>query len=350
MRVVVDAAGRSVAVPRRVSRAVLAEGRILYALAILETEDPFARLAGWADDLAKFDPDAFRRYKARFPGLARLAVFGNAYASDFSVERAAAIDADLVIFPLGLQPRLAEGGVLDRLDRAGIPFIFVDFLDDPVRNAAISIRALGAAFDREARAESFVAFHEAELGRVATRIAAIPLERRPLVFVERAAGYAPECCQTFGPFNYGQFVALAGGRNWGSARFSGFGGKVNPEAVFVDPIDVVIGTGANWSEAVPDTTAVLLGYDAKPAAVQARLAALAARPGWRDMQAVRERRFFSIYHQFYNGPYFVVAIQAMAKWLHPEAFADLDPVQTFATLHRRFLPIEFEGVFWSGLP
>ena len=101
---------------------------------------------------------------------------------------------------------------------------------------------------------------------------------------------------------------------------------------------------------MPDTTAVLLGYDAKPAAVQARLAALAARPGWRDMQAVRERRFFSIYHQFYNGPYFVVAIQAMAKWLHPEAFADLDPVQTFATLHRRFLPIEFEGVFWSGLP
>jgi iron complex transport system substrate-binding protein len=35
-------------------------------------------------------------------------------------------------------------------------------------------------------------------------------------------------------------------------------------------------------------------------------------------------------------------VQWIAKWLHPDLFADLDPDATFAEYHRRFLPIDYK--------
>ncbi|MEY4561097.1 MAG: hypothetical protein RLZZ618_374, partial [Pseudomonadota bacterium] len=43
----------------------------------------------------------------------------------------------------------------------------------------------------------------------------------------------------------------------------------------------------------------------------------------------------------------VVAVQAMAKWLHPTLFADLDPRQTLQEMHTRFQPIELQGEYWT---
>jgi hypothetical protein len=94
---------------------------------------------------------------------------------------------------------------------------------------------------------------------------------------------------------------------------------------------------------------VLFGYEATPAAVQERLAVLAARPGWPEMSAVKNGQFDSIDHQFYSSPYHFVAMQAFAKWMHPNLFADLDPEATMKELHGRFLPIDYSGVFWRTL-
>lgn len=112
---------------------------------------------------------------------------------------------------------------------------------------------------------------------------------------------------------------------------------------------MIIGTGANWAEANPATTAVLFGYEANNAMVQDRLGALASRAGWPELSAVKTGRFHSIYHQFYNSPYHFVAMQAFAKWLHPELFEDIDPNATMIELHNKFLPIDYSGVFWGSL-
>ena len=108
-------------------------------------------------------------------------------------------------------------------------------------------------------------------------------------------------------------------------------------------------TGANWSEANPQTTAVLLGYEARPEHVQERMRALAGRRGFDQLKAVKDKRFYSVYHQFYNSPYHFVALQAFAKWFYPDEFADVDPVGNFRALHDSFLPVDYSGVFWSAL-
>ena len=100
---------------------------------------------------------------------------------------------------------------------------------------------------------------------------------------------------------------------------------------------------------MPNTTAVLLGYEGTEDDAQKRLKALAARPGWETLKAVKSKQFFSIYHQYYNSPYHFIAVQAFAKWFYPEDFKDVDPMATQAELHERFLPIENSGLFWTRL-
>jgi iron complex transport system substrate-binding protein len=42
-------------------------------------------------------------------------------------------------------------------------------------------------------------------------------------------------------------------------------------------------------------------------------------------------------------------LQQVAKWLHPDLFAWLDPEATFRELHVRFLPVSYQPGYWVGL-
>lgn len=348
---VTDIAGRTVEVEKDPARIVLGEGRLIYSLAMLDREDPFVRVAGWKDDLILYDPDAYRKYLAIFPEAEAIPRLGSPYSDEWSLETVISLGTELVVMNLGELAQARESGILEKLDAAGIGTVFVDFRVNPTENTVPSIQLLGRVLDRRDEADAFTDFYNAQMHAIDTRVDEISMEERPVVFIEQAAGIDPEqaCCRTFGGANLGCLVDLAGGRNWGSSRVAGVGSDVSFEAVLTDDPPIVIGTGANWSESTPATTAVLFGYEATPEAVQARLAALADRSGFAEMEAVKTGRFHSIYHQFYNSPYHFVAMQAFAKWIHPDLFADLDPDATMRELHERFLPIDYSGVFWATL-
>ncbi|MEW7006252.1 MULTISPECIES: ABC transporter substrate-binding protein [unclassified Lentilitoribacter] len=348
---VTDVAGRTVEVKKGVKRVILGEGRMMYSVAILDRENPFERIIGWKDDLIKYDPDAFEKYKAKFPGKTEnIKNFGSPYSGDFSIESAISLDADLVILNLGNLFKAEETGLIEKLEKVGIPVIFVDFRKRPTQNTVPSLMLMGRVFDKQDEAQKFVDYYIMQMRRVTNIVDNMDNDQRPLVFIENAPGWNPEfCCKTYGGANFGRLVDEAGGVNWGTQKFPGFSGEASFEAVLADNPEIVIGTGANWSVNRPSVTSVLLGYDATDAAVQERLKGLADRKGWSSMDAVTGKRFHSVYHQFYNSPYHFVALQAFAKWFHPEEFSDLDPEETFKELHDQFLPIEASGVFWATL-
>jgi iron complex transport system substrate-binding protein len=94
---------------------------------------------------------------------------------------------------------------------------------------------------------------------------------------------------------------------------------------------------------------VWLGYDMSEEKAREQLTGLMQRTGFPELKAVKDNSVMAVYHQFYQSPYHFVAVQALAKWLHPEKFADLDPQATFKELHEKFLPIDVSGVFWTTL-
>lgn len=347
---VTDLAGRTVEVEKDPSAIVLGEGRMIYTLALLDRENPFERVVGWKNDMILYDPDAWRKYEEKFPEATDIQRLGSPYSDEWNLEAVISSGTEVVFMNLGNLLKAQESGIIEKLEEAGVATVFVDFRQDPTQNTVPSIQLLGRILDERDNADAFTDYYNAQMKRIYAAVDGIPAEDRPVVFIERAAGYNPnKCCGTFGSANLGRLVELAGGLNWGSQKFPGFGGNVSLEAVFADDPAVIIGTGANWAEANPETTAVLFGYEASKDGVQERLGALAEREGWSELQAVKTGRFHSIYHQFYNSPYHFVAMQAFAKWLHPELFEDLDPEATMTELHQRFLPIDYSGVFWASL-
>ena len=54
------------------------------------------------------------------------------------------------------------------------------------------------------------------------------------------------------------------------------------------------------------------------------LGLLVARPGFDTIKAIRDGRIHGISHNYYDSPYNIVAIEAMAKWFYPAQFKDLD--------------------------
>lgn len=347
---VTDIAGRTVEVEKDPSAIVLGEGRMIYSIAMLDREDPFARVAGWKNDMILYDPDAYDKYSAAFPGAEDVPRLGSPYSDEWNLESVISLGTEVVFMNLESLAQARQSGIIGKLEEAGIATVFIDFRQAPTQNTVPSIQLMGRILDKRDAADAFSDFYQAEMKRIYAEVQEIPADDRPVVFIESAAGYSPgECCETFGSANLGRLVELAGGRHWGSEKLPGVRGQVSLEAIFADDPDVIIGTGANWTDANPSTTAVLFGYDASESMVQERLGNLAARDGWSELSAVKNGRFHSIYHQFYNSPYHFVAMQVFAKWMYPDRFADLDPEATMKELHERFLPIDYSGEFWGTL-
>ncbi|UZF91409.1 ABC transporter substrate-binding protein [Bosea sp. NBC_00550] len=345
---VTDLAGRVVKVTRDPSKIVLSEGRQLYTLAMLDREDPFKRVVGWGNDLIQNDPGAWAKYLAKFPKAKDVADMGNPFAADVSMEKIASLGTEVYILDLSNYFKAQETGLLGKLEKAGIATVFVDFRQDPTQNVLPSVQLLGRVLGREKEANAFADYYMQQTRRIYARVGSIPDKKKPMVFVERAAGLLP-CCATFGPFNFGRFIEEAGGRNWGSQFFSAFQAEAAQEKVLSDNPDVYFLTGANWYGSNPGSTAVSLGYDATPEKVQKEMSALMQRPGFQQLKAVQGKKVMAFYHQFYDAPYYFVAELAMAKELYPDLFKDLDPEVVFKEFHEKFLPIAYSGVFWAKL-
>ncbi len=346
-----DIAGRQVTLDERPDKIILGEGRMMYAIAAITDGNPFESIVGWKDDLVQYDPDAFRKFAAAFPAeTERLINFGNPYAGDFSIEGVLEADADLVLLDSANLFKAEETGLIEKLDKAGVPVVFIDFRRNATENAVPSLLILGRILGEEAGAAKFIDFYIAEMRKVTNVVDTIPAEDRPLVVVENAAGWQPDfCCWSFGPYNYGRFVELAGGVNYASTLANAYSVTLSMEGVLEADPDHVIGTGANWAESKPEVTSTLLGYEGDAAVNAEKIAALAARSGFDQLRAVKEGNYHSIYHQFYNSPYHFVAVQQIAKWLYPDEFEDLDPLETLNRLHTEFMPFEASGQFWLSV-
>jgi iron complex transport system substrate-binding protein len=345
---VTDIVGRSVTLQAPVRSMILSEGRALYIVAPLDRDDPFARVAGWADDLRINDFDTYEKYREKYPNLTKIPVFGNVAQGAFSVEQAIAVNPDLMVLTYDSYVGAKETGLIDKLASAGIPSIVIDFRQYPLENTVPSITLMGRVMGREERAQQLADFYTENVNLVYSRIEKVK-QPKPVTFLYRAAGLV-DCCGTFGSANMGLLIERAGGVNLGSKFLPGFNGTLNPEQVIVSNPEVIIVTGSNWTNSRPEGGFVTLGYSTSAALAQEQLRSLVnGTPGWQSLAAVQSGRVYAVWHQFYISPYQFVPLMQFAKWLYPDAFADVDPEAVYREFHQRFLPIEYSGTFWTAI-
>ncbi len=345
---VTDIAGRQITLDAPAERVILGEGRQIYLLGMLEPDAPLAHVVGWREDFSQADPDNYQRYLERFPEMASIPTFGGFKDGTFDVEQAASLNPDLILMNIEAKAATEDAAYDDKLAELDIPIVYVDFREDPIENTIPSMRLIGQLMNDEAAAEEFITFAEAQLARV-TEVIEQANPERPRVFVDRAGGYSDECCMSFGPANFGEYVTLAGGTNIADGIIPASFGNLNPEQIIAANPQHVVVTGGSWDAYVPGGDWVGVGPGADQAQAREKLQALTTRTAMTGVDAVETGNVHAIWHQFYNSPYYFVAVQQLAKWFHPELFEDLDPEATLEELHDRFLPIDYQPGYWITL-
>ncbi|NHQ86733.1 ABC transporter substrate-binding protein [Iodobacter sp. HSC-16F04] len=341
-----DLAGRTVVLPARAERIILGEGRMLASLAILDRELPAKRVVGMLGDFEQLDPGSYEQYRKVYPKLDQITRLGRSSQS-FSVEEAIGLKPQLAIFSLrGHGPDASDQATLQRLSKAGITVIYVDFTKDPLRNTEASIRVLGQALGKVKAAEEYIAFYREEMAKVSQGLAGV--SHKPKVFLESRVGLSNGCCETITHGMLGRFVDAAGGDNIANALVPGSHGTVSVEYLLQSQPEVYIGTGIGnpLTARQSGSPRIALGAGIDEATAKASLQRSLGRTGIAQLTAVRQGRAYAISHQFNYSAANVAAVQAMAKWLYPARFEQLNPQATLQNFYKRFQPVPLQGTFW----
>lgn len=345
---ITDILGRKVSVANTINGIILGESRFIPALGIVVEDAAISRIKGMQADLKQYDPATWAVYAQRFPAIEKIPLVGRGEASSFSVEKTISLMPDVAIFGIsGHGPSPHEKEMLSQLEAAGIPVVFIDFREAPLEHTQKSVRILGQLFGNEKAAEAFSERYEKTLNLVRERVKIIPTEKRPSVFLHSKVGLFPECCETMGATMLGTLLTMAGGRHIGAELIPGNVGNVNIEHLLTHQPDkylaTAIGSAKQNGAASPF---VMLGPDVSENQARDSLKRAANSMAVRNLSAVQEGNMFGVWHHFYNSPFNVTALAALAEWLHPDIFNDLDAQALLKDFYRDFQPVPFQGVYW----
>lgn len=342
---VTDVLGRKVEVSGNAQRVVLGEGRLFFALALLDRDNPFQRVVGWQNDVRLLDPHTFDVYAQRLPQVQQIPLIGQASEQSVSAEQILALKPDLAVFSIAGEGPTQHSPIADILAAAGVPVLFVDFRVHPIEGVRTSLTALGAALGRQAEADQYLKFYDAHLQRIRDGVAGLDDAHKPSVFLELLAGVWQAPGHTTGKSGLGSVIDTVGGRNIAAGVVPGALGDISVEYALSAKPDLYIATGNRQP-------GLILGAGVSQQQARESLGKVLQRPEFASLDAIRNGKAHGLWHDFYNSPFNILAIEAMARWVHPERFADLDPAQTQAQINQDFLRIGLDGTYWvdAGKP
>lgn len=333
-----DIVGREVTLAVPAKRVIIGEGRQLLTLSLLHP-DPVSILAGWAGDFKISGGKLYEAYLEQYPALANVPLIGVSGKETVSTEQMIALKPDLAIFGSGSHgPDSKSANVIRQLEAAGIPIIFIDFRLHPFKNTIPSMEILGKALGREQEAQAYISFYNNRLSYIASTLSKQKQLYKPKVYMEMIRGVQ---VGTPGKGNLGEFIEFVGGDNIGKI-LPGEVGTLNMEHVISEQPDIYIATGI----AVPGQDGLVIGYDISLAQAQASIKQLANRTVLSPVKAIQQNQVFGMWHVFYDSPLNIAAVEAIARWVHPELFGNLRPDGTLSEINKRFLALPLKGAFF----
>lgn len=281
-------------------------------------------------------------YVGHEPRIDRLVDVGNTEAGSFSIEAAIAAQPDVAIIAAWQYRALGEA--VGKLEAAGIPVVVADYNAQTVEKHVASTLLIGKIMGADERARKLADEYAAAVADVQERVKrAGGTPKR--VYVELGNKGPGEYGNSYGKGMWAGVVALAGGNNIAAGQVENWG-PLNPEYVLASNPEVIFIPGSDWTT---KKQAVLMGFGISPDKTRERLRPYTKRPGWAELSAVKSSRVYAIYHGGARTLYDYAYLQYIAKVLHPEAFADVDPAATLRRYYDNWLPIKAEGAFMVKL-
>ena len=215
-------------------------------------------------------------------------------------------------------------------------------------NSTEAYRILGSILGKDKEAEEFIEWIESYTTLIDKRIAALSKDDFQKVFIYYGGEYgmaSPPPYGTFGKENIlrNRLIERAGGISM-SENLDGEWITVDPEWVVSQNPPVII------RECYIINDHPELGYDVTDSSYAAELmnSIMSDQPAFEGCNAVKNKRVHLLYGDLTEDSWFI-SFAYMAKWLHPELFEDIDPIemqQEYVTLFQKLeYDVHKEGLF-----
>ena len=338
---VTDMKGRTVTLPADVQRVVVTFNKEEYFA--VAGDEGIDKLVGWSHKYWEGRrQDAYDAFTAVYPQLEEIPDVG--YNGDISIEAIISLQPDVVLASSTGANYNALEPAFDNLRAAGIECVFFDFHKQTVETHCQSVKLLGTILGQEERAQEIADFYAEQMALVTDRLADLPDEARPRVYMEFSMG-PDQYGGTWSEQMWGALIRTCGGINI-AAGMEGASVEIAPEQVISANPEVILFTCSPRND-VSDN--VVLGYGADEALAREHLAAYMGREGWADLDAVKNERMGALYHDLSRHIFDFAGAQFLAKQIQPELFADMDPEANLAEFFERFMPVDLDGVWTLSL-
>lgn len=337
---VTDLKGRTVTLPANIERVVVTFNLEEY-LAVTG-EAGVDKLVGWSHKYWKGRrDDAYNAYTKALPALESIPDVG--YNGDISIEAIISLQPDVVLASATGANYNALEPAFDLLHQAGIEVVFFNFHKQTIETHQQSIQLIGKVMGQEERAAELARLYEEQMNLVYDRLKDLADEDRPSVYMEFSRG--PSVIgNSWSEQMWGAQIRECGGVNIAAGQ-EGASVDVPAEQVLAANPDYIIMSGCLQSD---DTDNVVMGYGADRELAREHLEAYKSRDGWSSLNAVKNNNMGAIYHDLSRHIFDYAGAQFLAKTLHPDLFADIDPEANLAKFFSDYMPVELDGV-WTLL-
>ena len=337
---VTDLKGRTVTLPANIERVVVTFNLEEY-LAVTG-EAGVDKLVGWSHKYWKGRrDDAYNAYTKALPALESIPDVG--YNGDISIEAIISLQPDVVLASATGANYNALEPAFDLLHQAGIEVVFFNFHKQTIETHQQSIQLIGKVMGQEERAAELALLYEEQMNLVYDRLKDLADEDRPSVYMEFSRG--PSVIgNSWSEQMWGAQIRECGGVNIAAGQ-EGASVDVPAEQVLAANPDFIIMSGCLQSD---DTDNVVMGYGADRELAREHLEAYKSRDGWSSLNAVKNNNMGAIYHDLSRHIFDFAGAQFLAKTLHPDLFADIDPEANLAKFFSDYMPVELDGV-WTLL-
>lgn len=338
---VTDMKGRTVMLPADIQRVVVTFNMEEYFA--VAGEEGIDKLVGWSHKYWEGRrQDAYDAFTAVYPQLADIPDVG--YNGDISIEAIISLQPDVVLASSTGANYNALEPAFDNLRAAGIECVFFDFHKQTVETHCQSVQLLGTILGQEERAQEIADFYTEQMSVVTERLADLPDEARPRVYMEFSMGPG-QYGNTWSEQMWGALIRTCGGTNI-AAGMEGASVDIAAEQVISANPEVIIFACSPRND-VSDN--IVVGYSADEALAREHMEAYKTRDGWANLDAVKNNRMGGLYHDLSRHIFDFAGAQFLAKMIQPELFADLDPEANLAEFFERFMPVDLDGVWTISL-
>lgn len=281
------------------------------------------------------------KYAEVIPNLEGCIDTGSIYLDSFSMEKLIDAKPDLVILAPYQAKKLGDG--INTIKNLGIPIAVVDYNSFTLEKHIKSTEILGKLLGTEERAKELIENYKKQTEDVENKLKEIPENEFKSVYFELASQGPETYGNSYGDSLWGNILKTAKCNNIAQGKITDYG-PLNPEYVISSNPQLIIFSGQTNSKD-QGKQRFKMGFDVKSERALETMNMYLKRPGWENLNAVKNKEIYGVDHSGLRTLYDYVYLQYIAKVIHPEKFADVDPLANLNEFYTKYLPVKPEGTF-----